>query len=213
MRLLLLFLFFASVLNAQTGNAVIGLPNSSVLYRGYDNVVEIGFTHKIPKKYSIEYAGCDTFYHLTGNKYAIRATETDSIVSLKIQTKGNKLVETIHLKTVELPSPVILINGKYTNQLQLDTIPEVFSLITPPSVPVKHYYPIQRWTIRIDDKVFKGRGIVASTPQLIDYLHTTKNMGMMIIEIEYHTAYQSKTAKKIREVWLFGMSNPVISDE
>lgn len=206
-------LLFPLWVTAQTKNVVLSLPHTNAIYKGFDNIIEIGFSKKILRNYTIDYAGCDTFYHLSENQYVVRASESDSIVSLKILFK-NKVVETVQLKSLEMPTPMILINSKYTREFYLDTIPVIFNLVVPTGIPLQHNYQIKRWQISIDDKLFKGVGKMISSPMLVDYLKNVNSHGKMIVEIEYSLPYRaSNKTKTVREVWLYSIKNQTITDE
>lgn len=115
--------FNTTISFSQKNNFTVSTPNYTVLYKGFDNIVDIGFVKK-KVKYSIECIGCDTLIKLKKfeNKYVIRAgVDSLSSVEILIKSKKGKLLQSVVYKTIFLPKPSLKL-GKYNGLDRIDSL-------------------------------------------------------------------------------------------
>ena len=69
MRLLLILLLFkTSTLFSQNENIIISQPETNTFYKGFSQIIRIGFSHKKVKKVKVICEKCDTTIHMEIHK-------------------------------------------------------------------------------------------------------------------------------------------------
>ncbi len=208
--LFFLFLFSSIVCFSQdNGNVVVSIPNSNHVFVGFNNVVELGFSKKKSKTIHITCSNCDTLYFLKENKWVIRPKSADQQLVLIIKNHKNQILHEREIPVFKLPQPSVKINGEFVSKTYLDTFPICMTLQLPEYIPIQSAFRIRQWKIRIDDRIFSGKGTCIAkqdNQELFEYLKQ-KGIGLLIFECEYESFESGKEQQKIREVWNFRLSN------
>lgn len=189
---------------SQNKNFTVSIPYTLSLYKGVDNLVEVGFVEK-KMKYTIECIGCDTLIKLknTENRYVVKlALDSTSKITIVIKNKKGKLIQSTEINTFSPPKPILKLNN-YFGFENIDSIPSTFKIVHEKHIPLHINYFIFNWKISIKDRIFEGKGKYL-TDEVIDYMNEVKN-GLMLVEIDYSGPFYKGKHDIIKEAFILNL--------
>jgi hypothetical protein len=200
MRLLLVLLVFkTSMAFSQNENIILSQPEMNTFYKGFSQIISIGFRHKKIKKLKVICVKCDTIHYLKDNYYLVKPGQNDSI-TLEVFSKNDQILYSQKYKTRNLPIPTL----KIDNFQPLDTIsalPSLLSLENSIDPNIRVGFVIMEWKTTINGRNFNGLGSKFSK-EFTEFLEKQKK-GMFMIEINYRGP--DKISKTIKELFFFNL--------
>jgi hypothetical protein len=161
---------------------IVGLPELSILYKNYENIVQIGSVKGEVQQVSAENA---VIKKSRQNKYLITPSGDAKMVELRVKTSSG---ENVHLfKVMALPKPTLFINN--LDKLSLNTSENHQITMTvgyPPYVPLDLPYTITKWYISYGSGNKPFVGIGNTFPKaLVDELKKQKDHRQISVECTY----------------------------
>ncbi len=200
MRLLLILLLFkTSTLFSQNENIIISQPETNTFYKGFSQIIRIGFSHKKVKKVKVICEKCDTIYYLKDNYYLVKSAQNDSI-TIDVLSKNDKILYSHIYKTRNIPIP----NLKIDDFQPLDTIsvlPNLLSLENSIDPNIRIGFVVMEWKTNSNGRNFNGFGSKFSK-EFIEFIKEQKK-GMFMIEINYRGP--DKISKTTKELFFFNL--------
>lgn len=194
-KLILFSIFFSLNTLAQKGNAIISLPESYVIYVGYDNLVKISFNKRRVRKISLECKSCELLKPLNNesNEWLLRVSKIEPI---NIVVKNRRGKEIGHKRFIVLqPLPPVVHLDSINAQSIIKKVPESITLEVPSFVPLNAGYIVIQWTAEVNGKKFEGRGR-SITSELANHIKLTKT-GTIIFTINFRCALEENQIKEI----------------
>ena len=194
-NLILMSMFFSFSALAQKEKAIISLPESHMIYVGFDNLVKISFNKKRVRKISLECNSCELLKPLNNekNEWVIRVSKIEPI---SIFVKNRRGKEIGYKRFVVLPPPKPLVSLDTTNaQTIIKKIPNKITLKLPSTIPLNANYQVIQWTAEVDGQIFEGRG-GSINKEMANYIEKTKT-GIMIFKINYRGVFEESEIKEI----------------
>lgn len=193
--LLVYFLAFAANLFAQSENIMIGLPNSEIIYSGFDNLIKVSFNYKKIKNVSLTCSECDTIKpnDLDNNEWLIKANKIGMVIITAKDKKG-KEVGKKSFRVMQSPAPIVFLDS-IDAQSTLSEIPTLVKLNLHPSVPITMGFVVKKWTIIVDDITIDGSG--SKLTKDVAVLLRKNKSGTIIIMVDFMSAFGHETIKEI----------------
>jgi len=189
---------------SQKKKFVVGSPSFNVLYKGFDNLVEIGFAKK-KTKYTVECIGCDTIIKVkSSNNLYVLKPGIDSIpeVVLHIKNKSGELLQTVKYKSLFVPKPTI-IWGKLNGFDTIDSLQPEVKLYLKKSIDFSIWYSIQSWKITLGNRTFVGERNQLST-EVLEFMKKVKS-GVVLVELKYIDPVLRKKGECVKEVFILNL--------
>lgn len=178
---------------------IVSLPNTNMLYPGYSNLIQLGFTDTNIEQYTLECDGCDTLFEAKNsseNTWILRANNTDKITLRALSNQG-EVIGTSEIPVFPLPSPTVYLDG-LDAQTVLKTLPNQIRLKYNESIPLSAKFYIKRWGIHVNSgDVFTGFG-TAITQTVKDLIQAEK-YGTISIWILFEGPCGKQEQKEIFE--------------
>lgn len=188
---------------SQNNNFTVSTPAVNILYKGFDNQIEIGFIKK-KVKYTVECIGCDTLFKAKkfDNLYVVKLG-LDSLpeIEILIKNKKGKLLQTVIYKAIFLPKPSLKL-GKYNGLDTIDSLTSDTKLSVKKNIDFFISYVVGRWKITINGKTFIGHGSDLSK-EVLDFMKEVER-GVVLFEVNYYGPY-SKGKAKVKEVFILNL--------
>lgn len=185
--LLILLLFISFLTFSQKENLNITLPNSGIIYAGYDNVIKITFNKKPINGISLEGENCLLIKldNSKKNEWVLRSSQGKTAIII-VKNKSGKEIGRREISVIQPPEPLVLLDS-LNAQLPLSTIPTKIVLLVPQHIPLNASYHVRNWVAVVDKETFEGNGSLITT-ELINYIKT-KKVGTIIFRIKYLSAF------------------------
>jgi hypothetical protein len=135
---------------------MIALPEQRILYRNFDNILQIGSTDGQVLKVTAENV---ILSPKANNTYSARPNGEAKVGLIMVHSSNG--VDTLHFKVKHLPAPTIFIsNLNAFNSNPPEFADYQLSVGYPPETPLNPEYKITSWSISFnnDEKPFKGMG-------------------------------------------------------
>jgi len=200
---IVLILIQSTISFAQKNNFTVSTPDVNILYKGYVNIIEIGFVTK-KTKYTVECIGCDTLIKLKkfDNLYVLKLG-LDSLpeIEILIKNKKGKLLQTVIYKTIFLPKPSLKL-GDYNGLDRIDSLTSDTKLAVKKNIDFRISYVVGRWKITINEKTFIGHGSELSK-EVLDFMKDVRK-GVVLFEVYYYGPY-SKGKAQVKEAFILNL--------
>ncbi len=186
-----------SIIFSQNENIIVSQPEMNTFYKGFSQIISIGFRHKKIEKLKVVCTQCDTIYSSNDNYFVVKPGQSDSI-TIVVLSKNDEILYSQKYKTRNLPIPTL----KIDNSSPLDTItslPNLMSLQNSIDANIKVGFVIMEWKAIINGRNFNGFGSKFSK-EFTEFLEKQKK-GIFMIEINYRGP--EKTSKTIKELFFF----------
>lgn len=183
--ILFLLLNFTQIFSQD--QLVVGLPDYRLLYRNYNNKVQLAFTDSGVENLDVQCENCDTIYrseNSTSEYIIVPGNERE--VKLTVTNKKNKNASTnnvITFRVTNLPVPSVYF-GPISSESKFGIVFSKLFVKYPPEVFLAVAFDIKNWKITIDDKIFEGKRSVLSE-EVINYLKNIEKETTFTIDVTY----------------------------
>jgi len=196
--------FNTTISFSQKNNFTVSTPNVNVLYKGFDNIIEIGFVKK-KTKYTVDCIGCDTLFKVKNNDnlYVIKLG-LDSLpeIEIRINNKKGKLLQTVIYKTICVPNPSVKL-GKYNGFDRIDSLTSETKLTIKKNIDFSIWFSIRNWKITVNDKVFTGQRNQLSN-EVLNFMKEAKK-GVILVELMYIDPVLRRKDAIIKEIFILNL--------
>jgi len=111
MRFLVTFLLLLNYCSCFS-QVVLSLPEYDVVYRGYNNVLEVGTTIKVKSEFISLFCEGAELIHSEGNKWVLTPlTTNDSLEIRMVHSKTQKIIDQFIYKVRDLPDPELFVGA------------------------------------------------------------------------------------------------------
>ena len=185
--LLIIFLFISFLTFSQKENINVTLPNSYIIYAGYDNVIKITFSKKRINGIFLECENCEVIKLLNSknNEWLLRVSQS-KLALIIVKNRSGKEIGRKVFSVLPPPEPVVMLDSNNA-QLPLIDIPTKIALVMPKHVPLNASFHVRSWIAVVDKETFEGNGS-HFTADLTNYIKTKKS-GTLIFRIKYISAF------------------------
>ena len=156
---------------------IISQPEVIQLYRGYPNIIEVGFRTDCEFQFYLNCRGCDSVYNIENNVFALipRNTRVAFVEVYKVVDNDKyELISRLEYHVRSLPDPTIYIGGTEQEGTIYWKQTTMFAKY-PPEIMLDYQYRIENWQVEIGRRVFSGAGNVLSDDVLMRIKRLRKN--------------------------------------
>lgn len=143
----------------QENNVVIGIPEANTLYRGYTNIIQIGFTNK-SRDFILKCKECDTIYSFNDkiNEYVVKPGSSRALtIEIYDKKQENKLLGKKEYRVSRLPDPTLFIDGSKQGE-ELGYLPRAIFTKYLSENYQKASFTVLKWEIFLGEKSYVGTG-------------------------------------------------------
>lgn len=143
----------------------ISQPEIIELYRGYKNIIEIGFRSGCEFKIGIACSNSDTVYNVEDNKFIVvpGPTRNAFLEVYKILDDGQyELVSRTEYRVRDLPDPTIYFGAGEQEHPIYWNVSKMYARYSP-EIWLNYSYEISNWNIKIGNKNYTGKGNVITS--------------------------------------------------
>lgn len=174
------------------------LPNMTVFYSGYDNLVEVGGNKSFVKKLTLICESCDTVRRSESEpwKWYIKSNVIGQTPLILIDQKGRIIFEK-HFNTLPLEAPTMYLDGISAREI-VTFIPKQITLNLSASVPTKMGFVVVQWKLELNGKVIEGKSRDLS--EKAKELLKSQRKGFVVLTVEYMHPFGKEVTKEIFEL-------------